>query len=65
MRADAFGTACLSLDELIEALTDIRDRFPDMREQPCWIAHPPLLRPVTNVRVDGYWPPRVIVEVAR
>lgn len=60
---DSYGYQVMSLDEVIEALTDIRTRFPFMAQQPCWVAGPPLHKPVKNVLLTNSAPPRLMIEV--
>lgn len=63
MAIDSFGYQVMSLDEVIEALTDIRTRFPFMAQQPCWVDCRDLFKPVKNVLLTNHTPPRLIVEV--
>jgi hypothetical protein len=65
-RANAFGYQVLSLNELIEALTDIRDRWPQMAEEPVWVDNcPPLKWPVLNVTLEMSGGPRTKLYVER
>lgn len=53
MSIDSFGFQVMSLDEIIEALTDIRSRYPQMAQQSVWIENcPPLRWPVKNVTLE-------------
>jgi hypothetical protein len=50
---DSFGFEVMSLDNLIEALNDIKVRFPQLSNSPVWLANcPPLFFPVKNVTVE-------------
>lgn len=60
---DSYGYQVMSLDEVIEALTDIKARYPFMGQQPCWVAGRDLHRPVKNVLLLPGAPPRLMVEV--
>ena len=50
---DSFGYSVLSLDDVIRALTDIKQQFPALSQSPVWVANcPPLYWPVQNVTVE-------------
>lgn len=51
---DSFGYAVMSLDEVIQALQEIKMTFPHMAQSPVWLANcPPMVWPVKNVTVEG------------
>ena len=60
---NSYGYQVMSLDEVIEALTDIRTRYPFMTQQPCWVAGRDLHKPIKNVLLLQGSPPRLMVEV--
>lgn len=65
-KANAFGFSVLSLNEMIEALTDVRDRFPALAGEPVWVDNcPPLKWPVLNVTVEVDGVPRTKLYVER
>lgn len=49
MPIESYGYQVLSLDEVIEALTDIRARWPHMATKPVWTDTPGVFMPVKNV----------------
>lgn len=59
------GRPVLTLDELLEALQDVRARGGAVAgRQPVWVAGvPPLYLPVSNVRVMAEGPDRVRIYV--
>lgn len=66
MRGNAFGRPCLTLEETIEALTDIARLQPHLRQEPVWVDGEPMFCPITNIRVVATGGvPRIHVDVAR
>ena len=54
MSIDSFGYQVMSLNEMIEALNDVKQRFPALANKPVWVANcPPLYFPVKNITVEG------------
>lgn len=61
MPVDAFGYRSLTLDELIEALTDIRQIVGPGAPVPVWVQGQAVYKPVKNVIMNGLG--RIILEV--
>ena len=68
MKGNAFGYPCLTLDELIEALLEVRAGFPPLGAEPVWIGNiPPLMMPINNVQVvkPPIGLPRLLISVEK